>query len=170
MKIVIISRDERALAELGRLVGNRNQADEVEASAGPLEQLYSAQELPDVLIFDRPGNEGADLAAIERLSNQYPRLAVIVLCPQHSPEFLLQAMRAGVREVLPFPASATSLHPALARIGEKLERRDNGNGKVLAEKPEMQGKTIVVILPDSGERYLSSMLFSDLFTDQENQA
>lgn len=39
----------------------------------------------------------------------------------------------------------------------------------LAEKPEMQGKTIVVILPDSGERYLSSMLFSDLFTEQENQ-
>ncbi|MDU9403824.1 cysteine synthase A [Pseudomonas sp. zfem004] len=39
----------------------------------------------------------------------------------------------------------------------------------LAEKPEMQGKTIVVILPDSGERYLSSMLFSDMFSDQENQ-
>lgn len=39
----------------------------------------------------------------------------------------------------------------------------------LAEKPEMQGKTIVVILPDSGERYLSSMLFSDLFTEQELQ-
>jgi cysteine synthase A len=40
----------------------------------------------------------------------------------------------------------------------------------LAEKPEMQGKTIVVILPDSGERYLSSMLFSDLFTEAETQA
>ncbi|UFH50477.1 cysteine synthase A [Pseudomonas sp. KNUC1026] len=40
----------------------------------------------------------------------------------------------------------------------------------LAQKPEMQGKTIVVILPDSGERYLSSMLFSDLFTEQELQA
>ncbi|MCO7517685.1 cysteine synthase A [Pseudomonas guariconensis] len=39
----------------------------------------------------------------------------------------------------------------------------------LAEKPEMQGKTIVVVLPDSGERYLSSMLFADLFTEQENQ-
>ena len=37
----------------------------------------------------------------------------------------------------------------------------------LAEKPEMQGKTIVVILPDSGERYLSSMLFSDMFSEQE---
>ena len=39
----------------------------------------------------------------------------------------------------------------------------------LAEQPEMQGKTIVVILPDSGERYLTSMLFSDLFTEQELQ-
>jgi len=39
----------------------------------------------------------------------------------------------------------------------------------VAAEPEMQGKTIVVILPDSGERYLSSMLFSDMFTDQELQ-
>ena len=37
----------------------------------------------------------------------------------------------------------------------------------LAEAPEMQGKTIVVILPDSGERYLSTMLFDGLFDDQE---
>lgn len=37
----------------------------------------------------------------------------------------------------------------------------------LAEHPNMQGKTIVVVLPDSGERYLSSMLFDDLFTEQE---
>ncbi|KTT41775.1 cysteine synthase [Pseudomonas oryzihabitans] len=37
----------------------------------------------------------------------------------------------------------------------------------LAEAPEMQGKTIVVILPDSGERYLSTMLFDGLFDEQE---
>jgi cysteine synthase A len=37
----------------------------------------------------------------------------------------------------------------------------------IAAEPAMQGKTIVVILPDSGERYLSSMLFSDMFSDQE---
>jgi cysteine synthase A len=32
----------------------------------------------------------------------------------------------------------------------------------LAKHPEYQGKTIVVILPDSGERYLSSVLFENL--------
>ncbi|RKF18068.1 cysteine synthase A [Alginatibacterium sediminis] len=38
----------------------------------------------------------------------------------------------------------------------------------IAARPEFADKTIVVILPSSGERYLSSALFADIFTDQEN--
>ena len=36
----------------------------------------------------------------------------------------------------------------------------------LAQRPENAGKTIVVILPDSGERYLSTALFEGLFDAQ----
>jgi cysteine synthase A len=35
----------------------------------------------------------------------------------------------------------------------------------VAKEPEMEGKTIVVILPDAGERYLSSALFEGLFSE-----
>ncbi|MDC0662941.1 cysteine synthase A [Marinobacter sp. SS21] len=38
----------------------------------------------------------------------------------------------------------------------------------VAEQPRHQGKNIVVVLPDSAERYLSSPLFADRFGDQEN--
>ena len=35
----------------------------------------------------------------------------------------------------------------------------------VAEEPEMKGKTIVVVLPDSGERYLSTPLFEGISAD-----
>ncbi|AZB72705.1 cysteine synthase A [Synechococcus elongatus] len=36
----------------------------------------------------------------------------------------------------------------------------------LAQQPEHAGKTIVVVLPDSGERYLSTALFDGIFNEQ----
>ena len=37
----------------------------------------------------------------------------------------------------------------------------------VSRQPQHQGKTIVVILPDSGERYLRSPLFEGRFSDRE---
>ena len=37
----------------------------------------------------------------------------------------------------------------------------------LAREPAHAGKTIVVVLPDAGERYLSGALFEGLFEDVE---
>lgn len=39
----------------------------------------------------------------------------------------------------------------------------------IGQKPEMRDKNIVVILPDSAERYLSSVLFADVFSKQETE-
>ncbi len=40
----------------------------------------------------------------------------------------------------------------------------------LAKSPEFEGKTIVVILPDAGERYLTTVLFEGWFEGEEAQA
>ena len=37
----------------------------------------------------------------------------------------------------------------------------------LAREPEWKSKTIVVVLPDSGERYLSTVLYESMFSDAE---
>ena len=37
----------------------------------------------------------------------------------------------------------------------------------VASQPQHEGKTVVVILPDSGERYLSTALFEGVFSENE---
>jgi pilus assembly protein CpaE len=134
LKITVISRDERQLAELMRLLRARSPSDEIDQLVGGVGRTaaLSDEQLPDVLIIDRPQADEDDLDQLERFSAQHPNIACVALCVDQHPQFLLQAMRAGVREVLPSPVTSSALYPALERIGEKLERRGQTSGKVLA--------------------------------------
>jgi DNA-binding NarL/FixJ family response regulator len=64
----------------------------------------------------RPGR----LAKIEYVTMRHPQIAVVLLCAGGSPEFLINAMRAGVREVLPSPLNAGELEAAVAASPAKL--------------------------------------------------
>lgn len=133
MKIAVVSKDDKHLAEIAKLLRERNPVDDVFVVAGSLEKLAGISDLasPDVLVLDQPSVADGDLDRLERLSHLYPRLAFIILCQQQSPEFLIQAMRVGVREVLPSPVSANTLLPAMTRIEEKIGASKT-LGKVLA--------------------------------------
>lgn len=134
MKIAVVSKDDKHLAEIAKLLRERNPTDDVFVVAGALEKLAGISDLasPDVLVLDQPSVEGGDLERLERLGHLYPRMAFIILCQQQSPEFLIQAMRVGVREVLSSPVSASTLLPAMARIEDKLDLHSQSHGKVLA--------------------------------------
>ena len=134
MKITVVSPDEKHLTEIVRLLGERKSSDSVDALAGTLERSAALidRSPPDVLVLDQPSAQGGDLGRIEQLSHAHPQVAFIVLCRQHTPEFLIEAMRAGIREVLPSPVNSHSLVSALTRIEEKLNSRSAANGKVMA--------------------------------------
>ena len=144
MKIAILSRDERHLIELSRQLRNRPGNDEIDMIAGSPSRLATLADaaVPDVLIVDQPrrgggdGGDGGDnendLDQLERLGQLFPRMAFIVLSSDPSPAFLMRAMRAGVREVLPAAPAAGVLAEALDRVADKMGSHGGAQGKVLA--------------------------------------
>lgn len=135
MKIAVVSKDDKHLAEIAKLLRERNPSDDVFVVSGTLEKLTGISDLgsPNVLVLDQPSVEGGDLQRLERLGHLYPHLAFIILSPEQSPEFLIQAMRVGVREVLASPVSADTFLPAMARIEAKIGG------------PQVQGKVLAFI-------------------------
>ena len=132
--ITVISSSKRHLDEIvGNLQGITLAAN-IDTIEGPLRQLITRenQPVPDVLIVDSACDGRTDLEPLERLGQIYPNMAFIVLCEQQSPDFLIQAMRAGVREVLPFPATAEALSAAIERIRHKQGFAPTRKGKILA--------------------------------------
>ncbi|QPF73552.1 AAA family ATPase [Roseateles sp. DAIF2] len=72
---------------------------------------------PDLLVVETPTPE--DFLALEQLAGTHPEVDILLVAPEQNPEFLLRAMRAGVREVLPAPASSDALLAALRRLLRK---------------------------------------------------
>jgi pilus assembly protein CpaE len=92
----------------------------------------------------------AELSQVEYVTTHHPKVAVVLLCASQTPEFLINSMRAGVREVLPSPASPSALESAVSRVEAKMKG-------VLARSP---GK-ILAFLPckgGSGATFMASNL------------
>lgn len=134
MKIAVLSRDERHLIELSRQLRARPGSDEVDMIAGTAARLSTMADeaVPDLLIVDAPRADEGELDQLERLGHLFPRMAFIVLSEDQSQDFLLRAMRAGVREVLAARPLPADLVAAVDHVAEKLGSQGAAQGRVLA--------------------------------------
>jgi len=133
MKITAISNNDKHLFEIARLLRDRSATDHVEVISGPMDKLNTTEQgVPDLVLLAQPIVNGKEFERIESLSAQHPATAIIVACQQQTPEFLLAAMRAGVREVLPLPMDQQQLIEAVRRIDDKRASAVRSQGKVLA--------------------------------------
>lgn len=136
MKIVAVSQNQQTLDELRHQLTRDRSSFEVSFFNGGILQAEAAidQNRPNLLILEAQ-NERSELAELELISLHHPDMAIILLAQSQSPEFLTDAMRAGVREVLPpLPLSASALLEAIDRTQKRVELRHTParKGKVLA--------------------------------------
>ncbi len=136
MKIIVISPSPANLAQVVDMLRAAGESAvlAVEGGMGRLRELVAA-EAPDLVVVDGMCRDGTELAEVEALNVAGSRLGIILLCAQHSPEFLIRAMRAGVREVLNSPPSAPELDAALARLAARAGSGARSPGRVLAFIP-----------------------------------
>lgn len=87
---------------------------------------------PDLVIIDAESFADGPLILLQRMAEKFPQAAIMLLSSDRSAEFLIAAMRAGVREVLSLPLAPAELDAALDRLSQKLQATQPLDGKVLA--------------------------------------
>jgi len=125
MKITVISPSTQSLQEISAILEHANPSHRVTLHEGGISRLraLSEQEHPDVIVVEGMCHDASELAPIEAITTSYPQMTIIMLCSQHTSEFLINAMRVGVREVLPSPVTKVALEAALVRTESKLGLR-----------------------------------------------
>lgn len=134
MRIAVVSPDKRRLEEVVRALHESHAGGKIAAIESTLRNAgnFADQAIPDLLIVDSGREGGGDLKYLEQLGRLHRNMAFIVLCDEPSPEFLIQAMRVGVREVLPSPVASDALQAAVERIRPQLGFNTESKGKILA--------------------------------------
>src|SRR4029453_16916871 len=106
----------------------RQVADIIRASTEGLDVLTAASgmsDLPQAVNGSRPDLrvlDGVDLHELDHIgefTHARPDVETIVISAEKDSEFLLKAMRAGVREVLPPSFSSAALQAAVQRAARK---------------------------------------------------
>ena len=153
MKIAVISPNSAHREDIGRYLQTQDGTRAVALHEGGMTKVrvVADQQRPDLIILDSMCRDLEELPVLEYVSAQHPQTVVVMLCANHSPEFLINAMRAGVREVLQSPTTKEALVAAVERIERRLG---------LGAKPRQPGQ-IIAFIPckgGSGATFLATNL------------
>jgi pilus assembly protein CpaE len=142
LKIAVISPNSAHLEDIGRYLQTPNGSRSVALHEGGMSKVrvVADQQRLDLIILDSMCRDLEGLPVLEYVSAQHPHTVVVMLCANHTPDFLIHAMRAGVREVLKSPVTKEVLLTAVERIEQRLG---------LAARPRDPG-TIAAFIPCKG--------------------
>lgn len=119
MKIKIISPEPNHAEPWADALVASNGSFQVESILRPLRAVHVIVNgsRPDVVVAETA--DARDFVTLEALANAHPDVDFILVGTDLSPDVLMRAMRAGVREVLPGPASPDVVVAAVQRLARK---------------------------------------------------
>lgn len=139
MKIATIAQDPQCLNDVQKYLADRQASHPLIAISGGAQQIPAVieQEHPDLLLLEGIGLNPGEQQILRVVTSRFPDLGVIMLCPPQPQDFLLEAMRVGVREVVPTPINQHVLIDAVDRFQQRmaLAKAPLHDGKVLAFIP-----------------------------------
>lgn len=146
MNATLIAYDDDLAGHLTALVRDAVQASALTLNPILLRQpgealapLLHVDDTGILVLQSRQPHAAMDLQALAQVTREHPQLQVIMLCDDDSKAWLMQAMRVGVREVLPLNPSPAELTSSLQRwSGHPLSPQP-----ALADKGQAQGQVVV---------------------------
>ncbi len=156
------------IMRIGLVASSSTRRDELQSLIGTLEGMVlnthvrdknqdGWREMPveswDILVLDSPlqtstQERDRDLAWLGQCVTRHPMLGVLWLTHDIDPAFLLQAMRSGVREVLPLHPDATEFTQALHRLRQHAQSHSS-SGHLDAVDPSTSGR-LIAFVPTKG--------------------
>lgn len=126
MKIIVISPDKVLKEQIRQGVQGMDTECQVLLFDDGLENLalVANQEHPDIIIMEGMCHKTNKLNVLELFNQQHPDIALVILCKNASSEFLMGAMRSGVKDVLHLPLVMSELQTTVARVEAKLKKAD----------------------------------------------
>jgi pilus assembly protein CpaE len=118
-KVTVVSSDKKGLQDITRVLARDPELGEITSVEGDTNALEQMRDLSDLLIINGALAEDGGLDTLERLGQLHPETAFIVVSDNQSPDFLMRAMRAGVREIVPCPIVDEQFLAAVARIKKR---------------------------------------------------
>ena len=119
MKLKIITPDARHAQDWSDALAGADRSLALECIVKPLHEVNVLVNgsRPDLVVVET--TEPRDFDMLESLANAHPEIEYVLVGAELSPELLLRAMRAGVREVLPAPAGAEAVLACVQRLARK---------------------------------------------------
>jgi pilus assembly protein CpaE len=117
IRVLIVDDIPETRDHLSKLLGFEPDIEVVGAAGSGREAIEMASQLaPDVVLMDINMPDMDGIAATERLSNEVPGAAVVMMSVQGEADYLRRSMLAGAREFLVKPFSSDELTASIRQV------------------------------------------------------